>query len=126
MMSWMDEIVRAFFVAFGAMQTISNATYLMKRNGLMLARRQHKELPADITDGQMKVKVVCMLFFGLLMLGIGLFSFLGHAYHEWSFLIGMGMYMVYALGEAIYYKFWRPFGAFVIAGILFVLILIQT
>ena len=44
MMSWTHEILRAFFVAFGALQTISNMTYLLKKNGLELARKQHNNI----------------------------------------------------------------------------------
>ncbi len=53
-MSLIYEIIRAFFVAFGAAQTISNSSYLLKKNGLEFARKQHKELPSYALINRLK------------------------------------------------------------------------
>lgn len=41
MITWKQEIFRAFLLAFGTGQIIANVTYLIKKNGIDLARRQH-------------------------------------------------------------------------------------
>jgi len=122
-MSWACEIIRAFFVAFGAMQTISNFTYLLTKKGLELAKKQHRELPDNTTNKQIKVKTLCMFSFGILFFATGLFSYLTRSYYELSFNIVLGAYTLYALIEAVYYRFWRTFGAFIISAILFLVVL---
>lgn len=121
-MTWVFEIVRAFFVAFGAMQTISNLVYLFKSNGYELAKKQYRELPANITRKQLKVKIICMFSFGILFLSMGLFSYINSSYYEFCFIIALGAYALYALVEAIYYRIWRTFGAFIISAILLLIL----
>ncbi len=123
MMSWTHEIIRAFFVAFGALQSISNINYLLKKNGLELARKQHKELPNITTDKQIQVKMIGMFFFGILFLLTGLISYITRSYYELSFIILLGAYLLYTLMEAVYYRFWRTFGACIIAALLFLIAL---
>lgn len=118
MMPWKSEILRALFVALGGMQTISNPTYLLKKNGIELARKQHKELPDSTTDNQMKTKVICMFSFGILFLITGLFSYFTRTYYELSFIIVLSIFTIYTLTEAVFYRFWRTFGAFIISAIL--------
>lgn len=121
-MTWIPEIIRAFFVAFGAMQTISNFAYLLKKNGLELAKKQHRELPDSITYKQIKTKTICMFLFGILFLTIGLFSYFTRSYYVYSFIIVLGIYMLYALTESVYYRFWKTFGAFMLSTVLFFLV----
>ena len=118
-MAWKFEIYRAFFVAFGAIQTMSNLIYLLKKNGMEFAKKQHKELPDTATTKQLKAKAVCMLLFGMLFLATGLISSLTGSFSKSSFTIVLGLYAVYALAEAVYYKFWRTVGAFILSGVLF-------
>lgn len=124
-MSWISEIMRAFFVAFGSMQTIANLTYLLKKNGLELAKKQHKELPDNITNKQIKTKTICMFLFGILFLATGLFSYFIHAYNKYSFIAVLGIYMLYALVEFIYYRFWRTFGAFMLSAVLLLIVILS-
>ena len=121
-MTWVFEIIRAFFVAFGAMQTISNFIYLLKSNGLELARKQHRELPDNTTNKQIKTKILCMFSFGILFLSTGLFSYLSYSYYEFGFIFILGAYTLYTLVEAIYYRFWRTFGAFIISAMLLLIL----
>ena len=122
-MTWKAEIIRSLFVTFGALQTLLNVNYIIKKNGFELARKQHRELPDNVTDKQIKIKTICMLSFGVLFLSSGLFSFLTRSYYEVAFIVVLGSYAVYALIEAIYYRFWRTFGAFIISAILFLVAL---
>lgn len=117
-MSWKNEIIRGMFVAFGAMQTIQNLTYLLKENGLESARKQHRELPDNITEKQIRAKVICMCLFGILFLATGLFSYFTRSYYELSFILVLVAYVLYALIEAVYYRFWKTFGALILSVIL--------
>jgi hypothetical protein len=123
-MPWKFEIYLAFFIAFGATQIISNLIYLSKKNGIELARRQHKELPDMATSMQVKKKVVCMLLFGILFLAVGLVSSFTRSFHQISIVIVLGMYVAYALAEAIYYKFWKTIGALILSGVLLVIFIL--
>jgi len=117
-MTWKIEIIRAFFVAFGAMQSIANLTYLLKEDGTALAKNQHRELPDNVTCKQLRIKVICMLSFGVLFLIIGLISYFTRSYYKFSFIIAIGVFTLYVLFEAFYYKYWRTTGAFFISTIL--------
>jgi len=121
-MSWKVEIIRAFFVAFGAFEVIANVSYLRKENGLVLARKQHRELPDSITDLQIKTKTICMFVFGCLLLFVGMFSYITHSYNELLFVGVLGLYMIYAFIEFAYYKFYRTFGAFVLSLVLLLVV----
>jgi len=117
-MTWTFEIVRAFFVAFGAMQTISNTTYLLQKNGIESAKKQHRELPDSTTNKQIKAKTICMFLFGILFLTTGLLSYFTRSEYKSGFIIVLAAYTIYALIEAIYYRFWRTCGAFIISAII--------
>jgi len=93
------------------------------KKGLELAKKQHRELPDNTTNTQIKVKTICMFSFGILFFATGLFSYLTRSYYELSFNIVLGAYTLYALIEAVYYRFWRTFGAFIISAILFLVAL---
>lgn len=54
---------------------LTNLRYLIRENGIELARKQHQELPKDITHKQMKVKVILMFVFGLVFLVNGLIAY---------------------------------------------------
>ena len=58
-MSWKYEIFRCFFLAFGMFEVITNLRFLMKKDGLDLAIKQHGELPKGISE---KNKVKSMLY----------------------------------------------------------------
>jgi len=122
-MGWKAELVKAFFVAFGAFQTFANLSYLVRKNGVIYARKQHREMPDDASDRQMKVKMAGMFMFGLLMLVTGLVSYLIRSYYEMGFVIVMGLFAVYVFAEAVYYKYWRTTGAFILVLSLFMIIL---
>lgn len=117
------EIIRAFFVVFGFLQTIANTIYLTKKNGIELAKKQHRELPDTITDKQMKAKTICMFAFGILFFVISLFSYFTQTDDGLIFIIVSGIYMLYSLIEAVYYRFWKTTGAFIISLILLLITL---
>ncbi len=123
-MSWRFEFIRGFFVAFGALETIANFIYLSRKNGLDLAKKQHRELPDHTTKKQLRVKTICMFSFGILFLVTGLYSYFTLSYYELSFTIVMGAYTLYSLIEAVYYRYWRTFGAVIISVILLLVTLL--
>jgi hypothetical protein len=81
-MSWKFEIYRAFFVALGMFEIITNVSFLCSRNGLKFAAKQHGEVPKNATLKQLKTKVTIMLVFGLLFFIGGLSSYILRSVNE--------------------------------------------
>ena len=119
-MSWKLEIYRAFFVAFGMFEIISNLKFLSLKNGMNLARKQHQEIPKEVTKKQLKTKVMLMFIFGLLFFLIGMSSYILRNVNETYYLLALILFAMYAVGEALYYKYWKTFG-FSTVSILFLL-----
>lgn len=87
-MSWGREILRAFLLAFGTMETFTNLTFLIRENGLVSARKQHK-IPElfTILSGLFCIYAILEAFItgiGNLWICSGLHSFNGyfHNYFE--------------------------------------------
>ena len=79
-MTWGQEIFRALLLTFGMTEIISNISYLAKKNGLELARKQHGELPPNLPSGKIKLKIIFMLLFGIIFFVSALSSFILHKY----------------------------------------------
>lgn len=109
-MTWGQEIFRAFLLALGTMEIITNTTYLIKSNGLTLARKQHGELPPNLTNKKIKLKVLCMLFFGIALFTVSLLTYLLHKYLPGIILITTLLLSLYGISEALYYRYWKTFG----------------
>lgn len=107
MMTWKQEIFRAFLLAFGTGQIIANVIYLIRKNGLDLARRQHQELPSNASDMMMKIKVICMLIAGIMFFIVSSISYISHSYYNVIMLVSLILFSIYAIGEALYYKYWK-------------------
>ncbi len=112
------EIYRAFFIAFGAVQVITNSIYLIRKDGVNLAKKQHRELPDTATNKHYSAKIFYMLSFGILLFTTGLISSFHHFVYPISFTVVLGVYTLYALIEALYYRFWKTTGAFILPLVL--------
>lgn len=123
-MTWKAEIFRAFFVAFGAFEIISNSLYLIRKNGMDLAKKQHQELPTNINRLQIKIKVICMLIFGTLFFLVGFHSYISHTFQYWQSIIVLTLFTIYAIIEGCYYRYWRTFGFSCVSAFLLVSFLI--
>ncbi|WP_234117094.1 hypothetical protein [Clostridium hydrogenum] len=119
-MSWKLEVYRAFFLAFGVFQVIANLNYLLLKDGIKLARKQHQEIPSTVTDKQMKIKVTLMFSFGIVFLSNGVVSFATHSLNQTYYVITLILFAVYASVEALYYKYWRTFGFSIISILLLI------
>ncbi len=122
-MKWTFELYRAFFVALGSMEVLSNLFFLLKDDGIRLARKQHQEVPPDISIKQMRLKVLMMFSFGIVFLVIGLYSYISRSFPLSVYLMSLGIFSIYAISEAFYYKYWKTIG-FAIISIIFFLLLI--
>jgi hypothetical protein len=122
-MGWKIEIYRSFFIAIGSIELICNARYLLGKNGLDNARKQHRELPSNVSDRQIKVKTILMFFWGAVFFLMGLLSYVFHQSLEGAFILCLSIFTIYACVEAIYYKFRNTFG-FAILSIALLLIYI--
>ncbi|MHB8063273.1 MAG: hypothetical protein ACYDG2_11670 [Ruminiclostridium sp.] len=105
-----QEILRAFLLALGSLETITNLNYLINKNGINLARKQHKEIPRNISDKKMKIKVICMLLMGIAFFGVSLSTYLSHNYFKNSIIITTVIFSVYGVSEALYYRYRNTFG----------------
>lgn len=120
-MTWGQEILRALLLTFGITEIITNITYLTKENGLDLARKQHGELPRNISYKKIKLKILCMLFFGIAFLGASLLTYIFHKYLYNIILITSILFSLYGIMEALYYRYWKTFG-FAFVTILLVIV----
>jgi hypothetical protein len=118
-MSWSHEIIRALLLVLGSFEISTNATYLIRRNGFILARKQHGELPKNTSDNQIKIKVVCMLFFGITFFIIALLSYILHTYLQPVIFVATALFAVYGIVEAIHYRYWKTVGFGMVTIILF-------
>lgn len=109
-MSWKEEIYRAFFVTFGMFEIITNLSYLVLKNGLDRAIRQHGELPKDVSKKQIRTKIICMLIFGSIFFVIGLYSFINKLVDYITYLCILISFSIYAIIEGCYYRYWKTMG----------------
>lgn len=109
-MTWGQEIFRALLLAFGIMEIITNMSYLIMENGLDLARKQHRELPPKISSEKIRLKVICMLVFGIIFFVASLSSYILHKYIPIVIHIPSILFCFYGIIESLYYKYWKTFG----------------
>ena len=109
-MTWGQEILRALLLTFGAAEIITNFTYLTRKNGLVLARKQHGELPYNISNKKLKIKVICMLLSGIALFGSSLLCYILHKYLHNIILMTTILFSLYGLIEAFYYRYWKTTG----------------
>lgn len=122
-MSWTEEFYRAFFVAFGMFEIITNLSYLLLKNGLDRAIKQHGELPKFVSKKQVKVKVICMLIFGSAFFIIGLLSYITRTVEYINYLSILIVFSIYAIIEGCYYRYWKTIG-FSIVSLIFLSIFV--
>ncbi|WP_167954821.1 hypothetical protein [Anaerosporobacter faecicola] len=124
-MTWTEEILRCFFVAFGAFEFFINLYYLTTQQGLAKARKQHGELPPTATPHNIRMKVICMMCSGFVFLIAGCTSFYLHTYcGSFLFLSALG-FALYAWIEACYYRYWKTFGFATVATVFVLLTFLQ-
>lgn len=120
-MTLVEEILRAFLLSLGVSELLLNCSYLVKRNGLTLARKQHGELPPNLPHRNIKIKVIVMASFGLLFALVSLNSYFLHAYVKTLMVISLFLFMVYGISEALYYKYWKTTGFAIVTVIAFLI-----
>jgi hypothetical protein len=116
-----DLIFTIFFIVFGLLEIITNGIYLFKKDGLKYAVKQHQELPKGVSERKLKIKVVLVFIFGVLFFVTGILTLFNLSFIKNVYFIVLILFSIYALCEAIYYKYWRIFGFFAITVILILL-----
>lgn len=109
-MTWKQEIFRALLLAFGTMEIILNLKFLLKENGTNLARKWHQEIPHNLPDKNMKIKVICMLSAGIMFFCVSLISYVTHKYFNWMIFGSLIIFSAYAIVEALYYRYLNTLG----------------
>ena len=106
-------IFKIIIVVFGLIEIMTNGYYLFGKNKIMKAKLQHRELPEGITIFQLKLKVILMFLSGLLFFITGIVSFFEEK--EYLLFLSLIFFNLYALSEALYYKYWKIFGFFIVS-----------
>lgn len=98
-------IVSIIFYIFGLFELITNTVYLLKKDGIKQAYGQHREIPAGVSYGRMKVKVVTMLVVGIAMTASLLLLLAGNAdLASAAQKVVVSGYALYTVGEAAAYR----------------------
>lgn len=106
-------IFKIIIVVFGLIEIMTNGCYLFGKNKIMKAKLQHRELPEGITIFQLKLKVILMFLSGLLFFITGIVSFFKEKEH--LLFLSLIFFNLYALSEALYYRYWKVFGFFIVS-----------
>ena len=106
-------IFKIIIVVFGLIEIMTNGYYLFGKNKIMKAKLQHRELPEGITIFQLKLKVILMFLSGLLFFITGIVSFFKEKEH--LLFLSLIFFNLYALSEALYYRYWKIFGFFIVS-----------
>ena len=106
-------IFKIIIVVFGLIEIMTNGYYLFGKNKIIKAKLQHRELPEGITIFQLKLKVILMFLSGLLFFITGIVSFFKEKEH--LLFLSLIFFNLYALSEALYYRYWKIFGFFVVS-----------
>lgn len=115
------QIFGVLFVVFGAVEFLGNICYLLLPNGVVLARKQHRELPATVSAVRMKQKMLTMIAIGLLFLAAGIYALVVPAASNLPLLLALIVFTACMLAESICYR--QPIG-FVFTGLGAVLLLL--
>ncbi len=105
-------IFKIIIIIFGLIEIITNGYYLFGSNKIMKAKLQHRELPEGITVFQLRLKVILMFLSSCLFFITGIATL----FDKWEYLLFLSLiiFNLYALCEALYYRYWRVFGFFMV------------
>lgn len=117
----MLQMFIGLFIVFGLFEMITNTVYSLKVDGLVLAVKQHREVPPSATQKQMKVKVKIMLLVGILFFVTGIMAFINPFLATMPMFIVLALFSAYTLMEALYYKYALAFALAGLAGVLLVI-----
>ena len=106
-------IFKIIIVVFGLIEIMTNGYYLFGKDKIIKAKLQHRELPEEITVFQLKVKVILMFLSGSLFFITGIASFFKEKEH--LLFLSLIFFNLYALSEALYYRYWKIFGFFIVS-----------
>src|SRR6266542_852764 len=94
------------FLLLGSLELISNAYHLTRGSTAEIsksAKKQHQELPMDLSDRHYLLKVIAMLFFGITFLTVGLSMLLTGRFQPGPALLSMAGLSIYSIVQAIFY-----------------------
>ncbi|MDH6364333.1 hypothetical protein M2139_001362 [Enterococcus sp. PF1-24] len=125
-MTTIHEGFLIFFMIFGASQIIYGLIYLLKKNGLTLAKKHYQFLLPNATDKQIKNKI-----YTILLTGIAFFILAIQAYFSQQFPVVLAtlvlvLFVLSAAVDAFRYKRWQAIVVFLIDAALLATFLIFT
>jgi len=123
------KLYMILLLAYGIWGTGSNLYHFSKGSRIKIAesaRKQHREIPPDLDIQQYYYKAILMFITGILFSLSSLIYFLYDARIGLEFtLVSSIIHCVYGFIQlAVYYRFWRVYGAFLVYSIPLILYLI--
>lgn len=91
-------------ILLGAFEILSNLFHILKFDRDSIgesAKRQHQELPLDLPNVHFVVKVLLMLFMGVLMVAGGVIALFENTM---PLFYALTAFALYGLGQAIFYR----------------------
>lgn len=117
-MTTTETILLYIFLLLGSLELISNAYHLTRGSVVAIstsAKKQHQELPMDLSDQHYLTKVIVMLFFGIAFLAVGFSILLTGRFQPGPALLTMAGLSIYSIFQAILYRrYWRVWTAILV------------
>ena len=95
---------KCLVLLFGVFELSTNTIYLIMKNGVSKAYKQHKELPGSVPESRMKAKVITMEFIGTVFFLAGLHAVIFSASAKVLLSGILAFYAMYNWCESIYYR----------------------
>jgi sterol desaturase/sphingolipid hydroxylase (fatty acid hydroxylase superfamily) len=96
-----------FFIILGAFEVISNTYHLTRGSKERIghtAKKQHQELPNNLSAEHYVAKAIVMLIFGVVFLALGVLTLLSGQFLYWPALTTMIALILYSLIQAVMYR----------------------
>jgi len=100
----MFSFYRILLTLFGGFEFVTNLFYLFRHDGVILAYRQHRELPAYVSHRRMRIKIVTMLLVGLMFLLAAGWAWYAGTQAVNGIRVSLTLYALLTLGEAVAHR----------------------
>ncbi len=127
----MNSVERGFvyyFLIFGIIEFVSNLFHLSKKTNSKRSessRKQHQEIPPDLSSTHYIVKAMIMFLFGALFLLSGILMQLNGKFIPGLFYGSLLLFALYSLIQAVIYrKYWKVWSALLVYNLPLIIFLI--
>jgi hypothetical protein len=117
-MTTIEYVFVFYFILFGAAELITNLFHLSKKTNKERsesAKKQHQEIPSDLSEKHYLIKAVIMFAFGIVFFAAGIYMIFYNEFVSILFYGTMIPFSLYSLIQAfIYRKCWRVWSAMIV------------